>query len=182
MQDSTPVPRLLLGLCGWPRPAWRGGYFPDDLPPDWELTYYSNDADCLCLRAAQRSGPGDAQFGDWLEDIPPHFRFYLDLPSGGLPPGLPDLGIHLGAVLVDKFRELPENVRQLRPDARGYWVDDQGVPRLARWEYAGGQLRALGERLQRLPGTVEALILEGDDLDPRQLGEVRTLAELLGVA
>ena len=182
MQDSTPAPRLLLGLAGWPRPAWRNGYFPDDLPPDWELAYYSNDADCLCLRAAQWSGMDQAQIGAWLEDIPPHFRFYLELPPGGGAAGLPDLGVHLGAVLVEHFRELPRTARQLQRGEGGCWLDSQGVPRLARWEYPRGQLRALGERLQRLPGTVEALILEGDDLDPRQLGEVRTLAELLGVA
>ena len=182
MQDSTLVPRLLLGLTGWPRPAWRDGYFPDDLPPDWELAYYSNEADCLCLRAAQWSGQTDAPFGECLDGLAPYFRFYLELPPDGAQRELPELGGHLGALLVDDFRELPGEARQLKRAAGGYWVDSQGVPRLARWEYAAGQLRGLRERLQRLPGTVEALILEGDDLDPRHLEEVRTLAALLGVA
>jgi hypothetical protein len=182
MQDSTPAPRLLLGLSGWPRPAWRDGYFPGDLPPDWELAYYSNEADCLCLRAMQWSALNDAQCGAWLEDLPPYFRFYLELPAAGAQGALPDPGGHLGAVLVEQFIELPGNPRQLQRDQDGYWVDTQGVPRVARWDHARGRLRALGERMQRLPATVEALILEGDDLDPGDLGEVRTLAELLGVA
>ena len=182
MQDSTLVPRLLLGLAGWPRPAWRGGYFPDDLPPDWELAYYANEADCLCLRATQWLDLVNMPGGECLDGLAPYFRFYLELPPGGAPRELPDPGGRLGALLVQDFCDLPGNARQLKREAGGYWVDSQGVARLARWEYVAGQLRGLRERLQQLPGTVEAVILEGDDLDPGDLEEVRTLAALLGVA
>jgi uncharacterized protein YecE (DUF72 family) len=32
---------VLVGASGWQHPAWRGAFYPADLPDDWQLSYYS---------------------------------------------------------------------------------------------------------------------------------------------
>lgn len=35
--------RLLIGAFGWRHAAWQGDYYPEDLPAEWQLGYYSNE-------------------------------------------------------------------------------------------------------------------------------------------
>jgi len=183
MQDSIGGDRLLLGMSGWPHPEWEGGYFPEDLPDDWQFAFYSNDASCLLLRAREWEHLQGGLVEEWLEEVPGHFRFHLELPPGAaVESSLPPLGHHLGALLVDRFRDLASDIPQLCAGPQGYWVDPAGVPRLVRWNEPGFDLRRLRERLQGMPDSVRAVILEGEGLNPGHLSELRTLAELLGVA
>lgn len=34
--------QVLLGALDWQHPKWKEGYYPDDLPTDWRLSYYAN--------------------------------------------------------------------------------------------------------------------------------------------
>ena len=183
MQDNIVDSRLLLGWAGWPHPQWQGGYFPEDLPADWQFAYYSNDADCLLLSAAQWQALDAGLIGDWLEDAPEHFRFYLEMPAG-----TPDIAAlspfegHIGGLLVEKFHPLGSELPQFCRVDEGYWADAQGRARLWRWDHLPSDLRQQRTRLEQMPATVQALILSDPQADPRALADTRTLAELLGVA
>lgn len=184
MLDDNEPGRLLLGMCGWPCPHWRGRYFPEDLPEDWEFAFYSNDAGCLLLPAADWLALQPEQIVTWLDDCEPWFRFYLEAPDGELPlEPLQAFGDRLGGVLLaDAHEQLPASVPQWRRDGGAEWVELRTGARLCRWDIAGENLRAIRDRLQALPARTVALVLTGEDETPERLGEVQTLAELLGVA
>ena len=182
-QDNTAPDRLLLGLAGWPHPQWQGSYFPDDLPQDWQFAYYSNDAGCIVLSAPQWQALDVDELEDWLEDVPAHFRFYLEL-AGGAPDAaqLQAFGEHLGGLLLDQRRQIASAAPQLCQIAEGQWADESGQVRLLRWQLDKPDLRALRARLEAAPAGIEAIVFEGEGLDPAMLGDIRTLCELLGLA
>jgi len=183
--DDNDSGRLLLGCRGWPQPSWRGGYFPEDLPGDWEFAYYSNDAGCLLLPAADWLALQAEQLTDWLDECEPWFRFYLEAPQGELPlVRLEWFGEHLGGVLVGEPRcDLPEwlPVWQRAGD-RGRWVEHRTQAVLNYWDMAGQDLRVLRARLQALSPGTRVLVVGGEGVTAEVLQELRTLAELLGVA
>jgi uncharacterized protein YecE (DUF72 family) len=34
---------VLLGALDWKVPRWRDEYYPEDLPEEWQLSYYANE-------------------------------------------------------------------------------------------------------------------------------------------
>jgi len=74
---------ILVGARGWEHSSWRGGFYPDDLPRDWRLSYYAN-AFRAVLVPAERLGEASAgEVAQWREEVPEGFRFFLEV-SGGL--------------------------------------------------------------------------------------------------
>jgi hypothetical protein len=172
--------RLLLGFSGWPL-MWPD-YFPEDLPEDWQLAYYSNDADALVLSADELHTIDTSDLEEWCDDLPDYFRFYLkvDAVSDLSAEHLEVLGEHLGAFL------LPESAAKSESEgwyemSDGYWgTADQ--PRLVFLDYEQTDLRSMRELLQKLPKELVALILNRGISEPRGLAELKTLTQLLGVA
>ncbi len=185
MADDIDTGRLLLGLRGWPHPDWRGEYFPDDLPPDWEFAYYSNEAGCLLLPAEDWLALERDALEDWLDECEDWFRFYLEPPPGAFPvERLAWFGGRLGGVLVDEPRcDFPEWV-PLWQRARepGQWIEHHSGLVLARRDIAGLDLPGLRAVLEALPARTRALVVEGEGVSPAVLAELRTLSELLGIA
>jgi len=173
--------RLLLGFSGWPL-LWPD-YFPEDLPEDWQLAYYSNDADALVLSADELHAIDIEDLEEWCDDLPEYFRFYLkvDALADVSAEHIEVLGEHLGAFL------LPESAAKSDNDRCWYAISDSSwgesdQPRLVFLEYEQTGLRSMRELLQKLPKDLEALILNRDISDPRSLAELKTLTQLLGVA
>ena len=173
--------RLLLGFSGWPL-MWSD-YFPEDLPEDWQLAYYSNDADALVLSADELHAIDTSDLEEWCDDLPDYFRFYLkvdavaDVSAGHLEV----LGGHLGAFLLPESAANSENERSWAGMGNGFW-GVSGQPRMVFLEYEQTDLRSMRELLQKLPKELEALILNREISDPRSLAELKTLTQLLGVA
>lgn len=69
---------ILIGTEGWRHAAWRGGYYPEELPADWEFCYYSNRLRAVWL-PAEAAEAGAAEIGEWLCDSDPAFRFVLSV-------------------------------------------------------------------------------------------------------
>ena len=68
---------LNIGAYGWKHENWSGGFYPDDLPQDWQLTYYSNAFNCVLVPVeywCEREVP-DCE--DWLESVHDEFRFHI---------------------------------------------------------------------------------------------------------
>lgn len=48
--------RLLIGSLGWQHEAWQGDYYPEDLPCEWRLGYYSNEFPLSVITDRERAG------------------------------------------------------------------------------------------------------------------------------
>jgi hypothetical protein len=75
--------RILIGANGWLHPAWQGGFYPEDLPQDWQLGYYSNEFPIVLLSAEAWSTVRD-EIGDWLEDCNDELRIVCEIPGSML--------------------------------------------------------------------------------------------------
>ena len=59
--------RILIGAAGWLHKDWQSSFYPDDLPADWLLGYYSNEFPVVLIPAA--TWPGiKTEIHEWLED------------------------------------------------------------------------------------------------------------------
>lgn len=70
-----------LACRGWQHPLWQGSFYPDDLPADWQLSYYSNEFDAVIIPDDYWSADTLQQELDWCEQVPPGFRFYAEWPA-----------------------------------------------------------------------------------------------------
>ncbi len=181
MSDDTDDGRLLLGMAGWPHPEWLDGYFPEDLPEDWQFAYYANEAGCLLLPADDWRALDADTIADWCDDAPEFFRFWLEWPDDGDSGDvrLAAFGGRLGGVLLPAGGRPPAELPAWQPAGQGLWRGPSGQY-LARWHIGGADLRSLRQRLQSLPDGIRALVFE--DAAPARLDELRTLTELLGIA
>lgn len=71
---------ILIGTEGWRHAAWRGGFYPAELPAEWEFCYYSNRLRAVWLPAAAADADA-AEIAEWLRDSDPGFRFVLGVTA-----------------------------------------------------------------------------------------------------
>jgi hypothetical protein len=64
---------------GWLHPSWQGDFYPDDLPEDWRLSYYSNEFRTVVVPEVEWSDLGSIELERWVEDVPDSFLFYLEV-------------------------------------------------------------------------------------------------------
>jgi len=70
----------ITGSWGWRHPEWENDvFYPDDLPSDWRLSYYSNEFDLVVVPAEYWTEDGYWE-DDWLDDVAERFVFYIDWP------------------------------------------------------------------------------------------------------
>ena len=71
---------ILVGAWGWKYQSWgQDQYYPDDLPADWRLSYYSNEFDMAVIPASYWAS-ADLVEEDWLDDVDDDFEFCLHWP------------------------------------------------------------------------------------------------------
>ena len=86
---------LSIGAQGFNCDAWRGEFYPDDLPVDWCMDYYRNEFDSVFLNAEQLSNLPeslsalfedlDAKFYLFLESIPAEIQNNAFLDQNDVP-------------------------------------------------------------------------------------------------
>jgi len=70
---------ILVGAWGWKHNSWGNDqFYPDDLPADWRLSYYSNEFDMVVIPAEYWASADLEE--DWLDDVDDDFEFYLQWP------------------------------------------------------------------------------------------------------
>ena len=78
---TSPQHELLIGTCGWQHAAWKGGFYPDDLPAEWQLTYYSNEFRVVLVPRVYREACSDCA-AQWLEDSGESMQFVCEVDVG----------------------------------------------------------------------------------------------------
>ena len=67
---------IKVGVFDWDRFATQGGFYPDDIPQDWRLAYYSNEFACACLSLRHHEQRIES-LSTLLEDLPDSFEWSL---------------------------------------------------------------------------------------------------------
>jgi hypothetical protein len=184
MPDITPGGRLVLGTAGWQRADWDPAYYPPDLPADWRLAFYANDADGVLLSAAQWLHPGAGDRAA-LDEAPQQLSFFLQLPVDDDPAVARALAAFSGrrvVLLASGPAAPPAGWPCWGAQGEDLWVDGASGACLKRWWLESADLRQLRARAETLPADLAALIVDGPAASPALLGDLRRLLELLGRA
>lgn len=78
MRSNIKALNIQLGAYGWQHAHWLNRFYPDDLPEDWQLMYYSNEFNCVLVPAAywQRHTIDDC--AEWIGNVHENFRFFVE--------------------------------------------------------------------------------------------------------
>lgn len=72
--------RLLIGACGWLHEGWYADFYPQDLPADWQLSYYANEFPVV-LVTTQEWDLTEADAKRWCEDTDSSFHFVVEITA-----------------------------------------------------------------------------------------------------
>ncbi len=70
---------IIVAARGWSYPAWNQSFYPDDLPEDWQLAYYSNEFRAVMVPATEFTNVDPLEVERWVEDVIEGFEFYLEV-------------------------------------------------------------------------------------------------------
>lgn len=149
----TPNPLVLVGASGWQHPAWRGGFYPEDMPDDWLLSYYNTQLQAVYLPAAVWQAASEAAWAQWLYDTRDGFYFVLE-PAETAPAA-----------------PASERVLLATPEweaAHVWWLDE------------APDLRALAQRIMQQATTGEPLFVFSRSGDADLLEQANTLKQVMG--
>lgn len=197
--------RILPLRSGWD-PTPGDELYPQDLPPEWRLTYFANTFLGVLVPGPLWRGIGAFEAASWAADTPPRFRFFLDLGdqdfAGAPVPICRALGDRFGGLVGESLAldtaagDAPSVLRRLAWDhalagasrAEGFaWEAPASVVQDLRgarhWLAARLRPPGLGEAVGSpldLGGPPQVVLLGGcrfEDLERWQ-----TLLELMGLA
>lgn len=157
MQPTPNYHYCLLGAIGWEHPSWVGAFYPEDLPLEWRLNYYSTAFDCVYLPYTAWHGVTPENLDEWRHDTLAQFRFLLEAAPA---PATADAALiaALGEKAVLVQPHLGPGLVWLEPDA---------------------DLRQLARTLQALESNPPFYLVSVSG-DLAQLEQARTLIEVLG--
>jgi len=151
MEKCTSMGRVFLGVVGWEWADWERGFYPEDMPTDWRLTYYNTQFNCVFVPSSHWSALPETEFKQWAEDTHDQFLFLLEGGAGASVP----------APLQGRARI----VHRSDPDL--YWFDQNT------------ELRKLSETLKTRASQTAYVISQDGEMG--QIERVRTLMGLLGL-
>lgn len=70
-----------IGTSGFQYPAWKGSFYPDDLPTSKMLTYYATRLNATEINYTFRSFPSAKTIERWTASVPADFRYSLKAPQ-----------------------------------------------------------------------------------------------------
>ena len=68
---------ILVGTSGWSYKAWKGSFYPADLPSDAMLGHYAGRLPAVEINNSFYRIPKEAVLLDWAAQVPPAFRFVM---------------------------------------------------------------------------------------------------------
>lgn len=69
---------IVLGAYGWRHPLWLSTFYPDDLPEDWQLTYFSNEFNAVLVPAAYWQAGEIVDCEEWMDAVHDDFQFFVE--------------------------------------------------------------------------------------------------------
>lgn len=99
---------VLIGTMDWRGPGWQSGYYPPDMPEDWQLGFYANEFDTTVLDTADLLADNDL-YGQWQ-----------DCRAGFLPV------LKIGSKLRTDNGRLEKLLQAVSSSIAGLWIDCQG--------------------------------------------------------
>jgi uncharacterized protein YecE (DUF72 family) len=120
--------RIRAGTSGWSYAAWKGRFYPSDLPARRMLPAYAERLDTVEVNATSYRMPLPAMLAAWREQVPDGFRFALKVPRflthraraagarevGAFERAAAELGPKLGPVLFQFPATLKLDLPRLR--------------------------------------------------------------------
>ncbi len=111
--------RIETGSLGWTHAAWDNDYYPEDLPEDWRLDYYSHHFQFVLMQTDEWLHVSQGDIQQWLEDVNETFTFFLAIRPeaidsaaieqiGNIKAGLGDR--LCGLVILQVDDSLPESI------------------------------------------------------------------------
>lgn len=73
--------RIHIGTSGWSYPAWKGRFYPADLPSSRMLAAYSTRLGAVEVNATAYRMPREAMLAGWRITVPAGFTFALKAPQ-----------------------------------------------------------------------------------------------------
>ncbi len=70
---------FLVAARGWRHPAWVENFYPQGLPEDWQLSYYSNEFRAVVVPADMWANADTREVAGWQEDTDEAFQFFLEV-------------------------------------------------------------------------------------------------------
>lgn len=199
------IENLSIGTCSWTSQAWQS-FFPEDLPVDWQLDYYSHYFNCVLVPEAQWLAWTEQQLIDFAEALEGEgFEFFFELKAtfdAQADKQLTAIKHHLqsmavGILMIDTLQSLPDLLN-------GYhvtlWSTTESLPGW-RWQYNGevcsgypmgyvsnlpveGKIQSscLQSFMDSLPADLEkAHFIVGDDaLTIESVQNLKIIAEVMG--
>jgi uncharacterized protein YecE (DUF72 family) len=144
------------GAVGWEHSSWLGDFYPEDLPDEWQLSFYNTQFRCVYLPYELWSNASGEDIDRWLNETQEGFRFVLQ-------------------VLGEKGEISEPNARRF--GVRGI-LDDQAD---VLWLEGKLNLRDLAQRIQTALNSGIPVHLISRDGDLAQLKQVSELMALLCV-
>ena len=144
---------VLVGAVDWRRAAWRGRFYPDSLPEDWELSYYNTQFQAVYLPVDAWMGVAESTWSQWLYDTHEGFVFVLEPMAGAAPPTA-----STRVVIADP----------VWAQAHIWWLDEST------------DLRALARRITEHAARSEPLFIFSRNGDLARLEEAQSLRHVMG--
>jgi uncharacterized protein YecE (DUF72 family) len=150
---------VLVGAEGWKHVHWQRTFYPDDLPDDWQLSFYNSQYRCVYLPKSVWTSCSIADAHLWLNDTQANFRFILE------PPGYTT---QQTAAILNAL------------EGRAFVDDSGGNSRELLWFPIGPDLRALRRRIEEAMRRGNTLYLLNREAHLPSLERVRSLVEVMG--
>ena len=64
---------------GWCYPQWVGNFYPEDMPQEWWLSYYSNEFYAVLIPWEYLCTADIAMVQQWKDDVHTGFKFFVEL-------------------------------------------------------------------------------------------------------
>ncbi len=115
--------RLEIGAAGWQHPSWSESFYDEELPPEWRLTFYSNEFRFCVIPWSDWSSVSQETLEQLADDVEQPFRLFLQTPLEHITHinKLPDvLQPHIEGLVISCENELTDIPDSLQALAQQY--------------------------------------------------------------
>lgn len=180
------VSELIIGARGWQHPQWVTRFYPDDMPEEWQFSFYSNEFHAVLLPQAELLAADAAAVQDWHDDIADEFAFFIELDQLELWQSclsrLEPVQSLIGGFVLRPESCTASSLAQCVPGLQGWApvcvderlaVTDDKVLRFVREHQLGCCWNVMHDTPAWREGELSVALLEGGfDYEPRRLREL----------